>query len=175
MSGRSVRPTSYRMLLALLLLAGAAAACSRSDEAQRDGSGRITEAGPVSVFELQPGDCLPLTDAEEEAAEVSTVQAVPCGEPHSREVFAVLDYGEEGGEDRGGAFPGPDALASFADAACADRFADYVGIDYLDSSLFITYLLPNLEGWDKGSDRDVICLVTTTGATFTGSAEGSAR
>lgn len=156
---------------AALLAATIVGACSSSDGVQRDESGRITEAGSVSVFELQPGDCLPLTD--DEAPEVGEVDAVPCDDPHAREVFALVDYDDEG--EGGGAFPGAEALASFADAACADRFADYVGIDYLDSTLFITYLLPNLEGWDQGPDRSVVCLTTTTGSALTGSVEGSGR
>ena len=50
---------------------------------------------------------------------------------------------------------------------CAQNFQSYVGISYLDSSLFFTYLLPSARGWEQSKDRAVICFVTTTGADLT--------
>ena len=51
---------------------------------------------------------------------------------------------------------------------CAQDFENYVGISYLDSSLFFTYLLPSARGWEQDrTDRAVVCFVTTTGAELT--------
>ena len=53
------------------------------------------------------------------------------------------------------------------------EFQDYVGISYLDSSLFFTYLMPSARGWEQDTDRSVVCFVTTTGAELTASAKES--
>ena len=66
-------------------------------------------------------------------------------------------------------------LSAFAQGACAQHFTGYVGVDYLDSSLFFTYLLPSARSWESDDDRDVICFVTTTGGTLTGSVKGSKK
>ena len=70
-------------------------------------------------------------------------------------------------------FLAPPPLPSFANAKCAQDFQDYVGISYLDSSLFFTYLLPSARGWEQDTDRAVICFLTTTGAQLTASAKAS--
>ena len=64
-------------------------------------------------------------------------------------------------------FPVTPRWPTYADATCAQSFQDYVGISYLDSSLFFTYLIPSARGWDRKRDRTVICFVTTTGAELT--------
>ena len=53
------------------------------------------------------------------------------------------------------AYPGDDVLETFAQGACAQRFAGYVGVDYLDSTLFFTYLLPSARSWEQ--DETATC------------------
>ncbi len=125
-------------------------------------------ATTVEVFDLEVGDCV--RTPEEAQVEVTGVTRVPCDDAHQMEVFALVPDAGAGGE----AYPGPDALKAFADGACAERFADYVGVDYRDSELFLTYLLPSTRGWGEG-DTTVTCLVTTTGATLTSSVAGTGR
>ena len=48
----------------------------------------------------------------------------------------------------------------------------YVGVDYLDSSLFYTYLLPSARSWDD-DDRSVVCFVTSPGEPLQRSVKGS--
>jgi hypothetical protein len=161
-----------RAALALPLVALAlGAACSGDDGADRGADGRITDAGDVSVFELLAGDCL--SPPEEVQAGIEEVTLVPCADPHTQEVFETLDYepAEEGDDD----FPGDSELDTFAQAACLDPFADYVGVDYIDSSLFITYLLPTVRSWNEEGDREVVCIAQTTGEQLQGSIEGSER
>lgn len=147
---------------AALLLAGvllATAACSGSDD----------DATSVSIFDLEVGDCV--LAAEEVSAEVETVTRVGCSVPHELELFSEVAFTTATGE--AGAFPGEAALVTFADGACAEGFEDYVGVDYRDSALFFTYLLPSARGWDQGPDTSVLCFVTTTGEQLTASVEGS--
>lgn len=153
-------------LVALVL----SAACSGDDGAERGSDGRIVEAGDVSVYELLTGDCM--SPPEEVQAGIEEVTAVPCAEPHTQEVFATIDY--ELPEDNDD-FPGDDEIGAFAESACLDPFADYVGVDYIDSSLFLTYLVPTVRSWNEEGDREIVCIAQTTGEELQGSVEGSER
>jgi len=124
----------------------------------------------VSVFELQPGDCvLSPTDVQ---AELSELRRVDCDTEHHMEVFARVDF-PESDDDDAAQFPGDAGTKAFADGACAEEFADYVGIDFRDSSLWFTYLVPSARSWSEGPDRTVTCFITTTGEPLTGSVAGS--
>ncbi|MDT5080785.1 MAG: hypothetical protein QOJ80_5422, partial [Mycobacterium sp.] len=68
-----------------------------------------------------------------------------------------------------------DVLEKFAKGVCAQRFTAYVGVDYLDSSLYFTYLLPSARSWEQDDDRNVLCFVTTTGGTLKTSVKGSRK
>jgi hypothetical protein len=100
-------------------------------------------------------------------AELSSVKVVACREPHTQEVFALVSDSSAGDN-----YPGDTALRSFADGQCLQRFAPYVGVDYRDSSLFYTYLLPSVRSW-AAKDRTVVCVITTTGQKLTSSVKGS--
>lgn len=130
------------------------------------------EGDSTSVFDVEPGACIKAVD--EVKAQVSDLVEVPCTEPHAQEAYAVVAYQPVEGEADDDAFPGEEALSRFADGACAQEFAGYVGVDYLDSSLFFTYLLPSPRSWEE-DDRDVLCLVTTAGEPLTESVEGTQR
>ncbi|MBO3088043.1 septum formation family protein [Cellulomonas dongxiuzhuiae] len=122
----------------------------------------------TQVLELDVGDCV--VTPEEVQAELTDVSTVPCDTTHQMEVYALVPDALDGPD----AYPGADALTAFADGACAERFADYVGVDYRDSALFFTYLLPSTRGWSEG-DTTVTCLATTTGEPLTASVAGSER
>ncbi|SDC59589.1 Septum formation [Sanguibacter gelidistatuariae] len=153
------RPARGAILLAaatLLLTAG----CSGSDD----------DATKVSIFDLEVGDCV--RAADEVSAEVETVERVGCETGHELELYSEVAFTTGTGE--AGAFPGDAALVTFADGMCAEGFEDYVGVDYRDSALYFTYLLPSARGWDQGPDTSVLCFVTTTGEQLTASVRGTA-
>ncbi len=137
-------------------------------------SGMFADEGPpqedVSVFDISVGQCF--TAQTEVQAELSSLTSVPCDTPHRQQSYALIDYQPPAGVE-GDAFPGATTLAHYADAQCAQSFQSYVGISYLDSSLFFTYLLPSARGWEQSKDRAVICFVTTTGPDLTSSAQES--
>ena len=129
------------------------------------------EPTSVSVFQVQPGQCF--TAPGEIKAELSDLSSVPCTQPHRQEAYAVVAYQAPDGVD-GSLYPGDATLTSFAQGACAQKFAGYVGVSYLDSSLYFTYLLPSARSWEQGDDRSVLCFVISTGtAELTASAKGS--
>jgi hypothetical protein len=152
-----------------------AAACSDDGEVERGEDGRVLEASDVSVYDLAAGDCLQPPERVDD--EVGTVRVVPCEEPHTQEVFALLEYEGEDGEEAGerASFPGDEAVAAFAEARCLTPFRDYFGVDYLDSSLFLTYLVPTVRSWDEERDREVVCVAQTTGEQLTESLRDSGR
>lgn len=139
--------------------------------------GGKSDAQSESVFTVRPGQCF-LTPGKVQA-QLSSLKRVPCSAKHTREAYAKVDYtagsGGSGGSGSASAYPGSDALSTFAQGACAQRFAGYVGIDYLDSSLFFTYLMPSARSWEQQDDRAITCFVTSTGGTLTGSVRGSKR
>lgn len=127
-------------------------------------SGGKSAGVQLSVFHLHPGDCIvPPTSIK---AELSKLKVVSCREPHTQEVYAlVVDHASD-------TYPGTSALQSFANGACLQQFASYVGVDYRDSSLYYTYLLPSVRSWASG-DHTVDCVVTTTGQELTKSVKKS--
>ena len=138
----------------------------------------------VNVFDVKPGDCFrPPADV---TVELTDLSGVACDQPHEQEAYALVEYSAPGAADApaatdapaetpdaGGTFPGDAPLKDFADGACAEQFADYVGVDYRDSSLFFTYLVPSARSWEDDGDRTVICFVTTTGEELTQSVAGT--
>lgn len=128
-----------------------------------------TPGETVSVFEIRPGDCF--RAPAEITAELTDLARVDCTEPHEQEAYALVEYTPPFGV--ADLYPGDAALKDFADGACAAEFAEYVGVDYRDSQLFFTYLLPSARGWEQGNDRSILCFITTTGEQLTASVAGS--
>jgi hypothetical protein len=130
----------------------------------------------TSVFSVKPGQCFQAPSKVQ--AELSSLSQTPCTKPHIREAYAIVPYvASDAGitSSASSAYPGDDVLSTFAKGACAQQYRTYVGVDYLDSSLFFTYLFPSARSWQSDDDRKIICFVTTTGATLTGSVKGSKR
>ncbi len=153
---------------AALVVAAAIAllGCSGSSSAKRV-NGTITKGGDLQAAKLQPGDCM--LAPTKITANVTTVHAVPCKDPHPMEAYQRVTY------DQGDAYPGDKELGRFADGACLEHYSDYVGSDYQDSTLFYTYLLPTAQSWQNNKDRTIICVITTTGQQLTGSVKGSQK
>lgn len=129
----------------------------------------------VSAFDLEVGQCL--TPPTEVKAELSTLRVLPCDVAHTQEVYAVVPYStaEDGSTSGDQQYPGSEVLTTYANSICAQRYGDYVGVPYTDSSLYFTYLLPSARGWESENDRSIVCFVTTTGEKLTASVRDSRR
>lgn len=145
-------------LLAVLAMGGMAATGLAGCSSSR------SPGANLSVFHLRPGQCILPPAAVK--AELSSVKVVSCRTPHTGEVYSLVK--DPGGDN----YPGTTALQSFANGACLDGFSHYVGVDYRDSSLFFTYLLPTIRSWSSG-DHTIDCVATTTGRRLTSSVRGS--
>lgn len=116
---------------------------------------------------LDVGDCF--DDPPGLADTVTNVDVIDCADPHDNEVYAVVDFPEEGG------YPGDDAVKEFADETCISTFESFVDFDYLQSELDLGYFWPTDESWDAG-DRAVQCFVyELDGSQATGSLRGAGR
>jgi hypothetical protein len=123
----------------------------------------------VSVLKVAVGQCF-ATPPEEN--ELTALDSLPCDGPHRQEAYALLDYQPPAGV-QGDAYPGDSLLSNYANAACAQSFEPYVGVSYLNSSLYFTFLIPSARGWQESDDRTVTCFVTTTGEELSSSVKGT--
>jgi hypothetical protein len=126
--------------------------------------------GKTSVFDIKVGECF--NPPEKVQAQISDVTSVDCSSAHTQEAYAIVPYKVAAGSTAS-TYPGDAVLKTFANGACAQQYAGYVGVNYLDSTLFFTYLLPSARGWEQNDDRDVVCFVTTTGKPLTASVKGT--
>lgn len=155
------------------LLAGSLAGCSWFGGGDKNG------AKSQSVFDVKPGQCF--TTPADVKAELSNLNEVSCTSKHTEESYAVVAYqprnaaGQNSSAASSSGYPGTDVLETYAKGVCAQKFSGYVGVDYLDSTLYYTYLLPSARSWEQNDDRAVLCFVTTTGGTLTKSVKGSKR
>ncbi|GLU47946.1 septum formation family protein [Nocardiopsis ansamitocini] len=117
------------------------------------------------VFELSVGDCIPEETGE---GEVSSVETVECSEPHSSEVYASFMVPD-------GDYPGEDAILEQADTDCREEFETFVGTNYDESELDLTYLYPVEQSWDQLDDREILCFVVDPAGDTTGTLKGSNR
>jgi hypothetical protein len=113
------------------------------------------------------GTCLDFGDQID--AEVTELPAVPCSEPHTHEIYAIV-------VSEAATYPGLEALEADAQAKCLGEFEDYVGVSAFDSELFFSWLVPTLNSWDRENDRQIVCVIGEgNGAPLVGSVRGVAR
>jgi hypothetical protein len=113
----------------------------------------------LDVFDLEVGDCLTDYRATEGIVSVPTV---PCSEPHSGEIYAVVPLPEGDGN-----YPGVEAISAQAEEKCIAEFEGFVGLSYEESVLEFSYLAPEETEWDAG-DRDVLCTAHDPAGVTTG-------
>ena len=161
MSGERQRTFRRFCGSAVILVAVAIAGCGSDGD---PGTGESAESGDVDVFDLDIGDCL--ADFQD-ATELDTIEASPCSEPHSDEIFAS-------GSIPDGAFPGMDIVEATAQKLCIAQFDEFVGKSYEDSVLDVGFLTPTEQSWNDG-DRAVLCTVYDPAEEISGSLRGAQR
>ena len=131
--------TTFALAASVWIVAG----CSGDDDLT------ATDLGASGV-----GTCLQLDDSI--GAEISELPDVDCSEPHTHEIFAVIDSTAD-------TYPGFDALEDEAQVACLEAFEAYVGISAFDSNLFYSWMVPTLASWEdtdvgERGDREILCV-----------------
>lgn len=117
----------------------------------------IVESADADVFALRVGDCLNMIAADE----VETVPVVPCGEPHSDEVFHEFQIPD-------GDYPGDDAVIAAAEESCLAAFEPFVGLPFEESTLDVSWYVPTQQSWEGMDDRTVSCMVSDPAGEVTG-------
>ncbi len=164
-----VPPVSAPLRAAAVVLLLALVGCS-DDKAARDDSGAVATEGSVAADEISVGDCVndPEGVESEEGAEFTSIDAVPCDQPHDNEVYHQYELPE-------GDWPGDDAVFQSAGEGCQGEFEAFVGTPYDQSALDFAPIVPNQVAWDEG-DREVSCAVyDPEGGKVTGTLKGAAR
>lgn len=125
-----------------------AAGVGLTRSAERGADGAIVEAGALSAFEIQTGDCF--DDEAFAAEEISEIPAIPCTQPHDNEVYATFDVSAE-------EFPGDEEIDWLASEGCYERFETAIGETYEDSVIDFTTMYPSSGSWKNG-DREIVCI-----------------
>jgi hypothetical protein len=114
---------------------------------------------------LKVGDCFDVPTA----LSVSTVTHHACTEPHTAEVFEVVQYSGPPMDT-----PLRPTIGAFVGTACDPVFATYVGKALADApDLSIGYLYPSVDAWQHGN-RSITCYALRTDqAALTSSLKGS--
>jgi hypothetical protein len=143
--GRGLAITA--LVVSILWIAGVAAAAfaAYSLTAHRDSSGAINRAGNLSVYSLRAGDCIKKFGE----GTSFTVDAVPCGEPHDTQVYALFDLADK-------PFPGEAAVTADAERGCTERLPEAMNARVSGGDVSIGYYQPQEATW--GRDREVACV-----------------
>jgi hypothetical protein len=134
-------------------------------------SSSSTNAVPV-LASLHPGLCFD-ADSFQVGAPIDprAMRLSLCAGPHQHEVYAVFTHPD----GRSSPWPGDDVLDAWANDHCLAAFADYVGIEYEQSTLDVATVHPDEADWSVG-DRTVACAVHDADfALMTGSVKASAK
>lgn len=132
--------------------------------AGRDSTGAIERAGSVDVSEMRVGDCFEAGDDEE----ISEVNALQCSEPHTYQVFAVIEH-------ETATYPSDTELETIFATICLSPYEEFVGTAYADSTLYATMFWPTEDSFADG-DRGYVCVLNEDDLSpITGSMEGSHR
>ncbi len=135
-----------------------------ADDLGRGPDGEITVPMTLTFESLRVGDCFDVLNPDDPS--LISLQGIPCSDEHVFEVFFVGDMPD-------GAFPGDEAIFTFANENCLPAFEEYVGVAFDQSAWFATPLGPGEADWENGIQR-VTCQLHNDGATpVTGSARGS--
>jgi hypothetical protein len=120
--------------------------------ARRDDGGQISDGGTLGVQDLRVGDCFVFVGDDEEAEEISEVEARPCGQAHQYEIYHVGTVSQDG------PYPSDSQWGDHIFDACSPTFESYVGRPFDASALDIVPFTPTEAGWDDG-DRALRCVV----------------
>ncbi|GLI28529.1 hypothetical protein ARHIZOSPH14_27710 [Agromyces rhizosphaerae] len=126
-------------------------------------SQEVVESGQTHVLNVRIGDCLGgITDEDE----IDQIDVVPCDEPHDYEVMHEFDL-------TGDAYPELEVIDEASLEECDAAFAEYVGVDWVDSVLDWYSVFPTETSWNEVGDRVVQCFVYDPTGPVTGSLEGA--
>jgi hypothetical protein len=118
------------------------------------------------ALDVSTNECMQI-DPKGLSPDVSKLPIIDCSKPHTHQIFFTY-------QDTDDVFPGMTALEATAQQQCLTAFQPFVGISFVDSTLFVTWIVPSLDSWNDKKDRAILCVLgLKNGGTLTGSAQGT--
>jgi hypothetical protein len=138
------RPVAALIATVVLFASG----CSGSDGPPQPEPEDAARVGADSV-----GRCLRFDESLD--AVVDQLPFIDCSEPHTHQIYAVKEY------DENDVYPGFGKLEDDARLVCLGEFEAFVGRSAFESTLFYSWLVPTLEGWNDNviKDRTTLCVL----------------
>ena len=127
-------------------------------------AGAFDEQLGVDVGDCVPEEIAPTMDGTKK------LDTVPCSEPHTGEVFALV-------RDRAGdaePYPGVAEMMRRATQACVDAFPDYVGTTVSRAGMDLMTVWPSPGSWEQEDDRLTMCFLRAVDGLLVGSKRGKA-
>ena len=125
----------------------------------------------VSLDELEVGSCYDLPQSDE-ILELSSLDEVPCADPHRGELFHEYEMNP----DRDREYPGQDALFEELGTECTGEvWTDYVGLEYAQSEFEVYLVIPVELNWRLARGGASCFIVDANDGELTGSAQDSGR
>jgi hypothetical protein len=125
-----------------------------SQEATRDDSGQITEAGLLQFGDVQVGDCLDIPDPQgsDPNLNLTDLEGVPCSDAHNAEAVLIVPVD---GDD----YPGASGLDQVAQQPCHDAV-----VQATDSNAeFLAFRLrPEEPVWNDDGGHRVLCFAISS-------------
>jgi hypothetical protein len=147
-------------LVILIIIGTIVSQCTSAD---RNSSGEISKSGDLNVTETRLGDCfVDLPDVTTELTNISSVNAVPCSEPHSWQVFHKTnllpgEYSEDAVIDAA------NEVCDLAVEALVTSLSDLEFNEYRTADISI--IQPIEKTWASGN-RAVDCLIGSDTQTY---------
>jgi hypothetical protein len=114
---------------------------------ERDGTGQIVDGGLLDPYAVRVGDCI--KEAFPAGVAISSVEAVPCGEPHMDEVYHIGEIDLPAYDDA--------AVEAAAEALCMGPGSAGLAAVVAPEELYIGWMRPSFLSWADG-DREIACL-----------------
>jgi len=141
------------VVLAVGMAIGTGACSILFGPSYRDSNGVPTATATIKSTDLRVGDCV--YNVSDSKDKVGMLQVVPCSSSHEAEVYAVAT--------------GVDNDLTSLKQFCTDQFKPYVGVDFNDSNLDVTYI----HGAATEAKTDLKCIVYSQGNMVSTSYKGS--
>jgi len=149
------------VIIVLLIVFGAI--ISQCTSADRNSSGEISKSGDLNVTETRLGDCfVDMPDVTAELTNISSVNAVPCSEPHSWQVFYKTNL-LPGEYSESAVIEASNQVCDSAVNALITSLSDLQLNEYRTADINI--IQPTSTSWAKGN-RAVDCLIGSDTQTY---------
>ncbi|HET9173474.1 MAG TPA: hypothetical protein VFN97_28845 [Actinospica sp.] len=134
-----------------------------SDNAQRNSTGQVTQAGSVAATDLAVGDCF---DSPTGTSGISSVKAIPCTQAHDSQVYAEPKISET-------SFPGASTLETEAKNDCESDTTESAVSSDVPSTVGPEEFFPQ-DDTTFEQQNYFICAIAADSATLTQSYVGTA-